>query len=185
MWSSKDVGLIITLAVVSFLYSALIGQLGNLFTGILGFNYLFFWGHAILIAFSFLMYEGRRWRFFSQSIIVALLTLPTYQSGEPFDILARIPMIIVSFLIDILFNTYYSYFKERNKLGLWVIITNIVWMLIIPLLFTVNMSLFYTIQALNNWLNIFFLLLPLTLIEMIVGAFFAYRLYNRLKRELI
>lgn len=185
MWSSRDVAVIIVLAVVSFLYSVFIGQLGNLFTGVLGFNYFFFWGHAILIAFGLLIYEGRRWRFLTQGIIVALLTLPTYQSGLPFDILARIPMVANSLIIDILFNTGWRYFKKKNRLLWWIILTNIVWILIIPFLFVLNMSIFYSTQALANWLNIYFMLFPLTFTEMIIGAYIGYKLFNRINSEKI
>jgi hypothetical protein len=183
LWSTRDVAFVIFLALVSFLYSAFVGQLGMLVTGILGFNYLFFWGHAILIGFGLLVYEGRRWRFFSQSFIVALLTLPTFQSGTPFDIFARIPMVVNAFLIDILFNTFYSYFRAKNRLAWWLALTNIVWMLTIPIIFVINMTLFYPPQALTNWLTVFFLLLPLTLIEMVVGAYISYKWYKRLKKD--
>jgi hypothetical protein len=140
-------------------------------------------GHAILIGFGLLVYEGRRWRFFSQSFIVALLTLPTFQSGTPFDIFARIPMVVNAFLIDVLFNTFYSYFREKNRLAWWLAVTNIVWMLTIPIIFVINMTLFYPPQALTNWLTVFFLLLPLTLIEMVVGAYISYKWYKRLKKD--
>ncbi|MEJ2281082.1 MAG: hypothetical protein P8X97_04095 [Candidatus Bathyarchaeota archaeon] len=183
MWSSRDVAIIIVLAVVSFLYTVFVGQLGNLLTGVLGFNYFFFWGHAILIAFGLLIYEGRRWRFLTQGIIVALLTLPTYQSGLPFDITARIPMVANSFLIDILFNSAYGYFKKKNRLLLWIMITNIVWILIIPFLFVINMSIFYSNQALSMWLDIYFMLFPITFIEMVIGAYIGYKLHNRIEME--
>ena len=183
MWNSRDIAVIIVLAVVSFLYSVFIGQLGNLFTGVLGFNYFFFWGHAILIAFGLLVYEGRRWRFFAQGIIVALLTLPTYQSGLPFDIIARIPMVVNSFLIDILFNTGWRYFKKKNQLLLWIIISNIVWIVFIPFLLVLNMSIFYSAQVLTTWLNVYFMLFPLTFIEMVVGAYIGYKLFTRINSE--
>lgn len=185
MWSSRDIAAIIVLAVVSFLYSVFVGQLGNLLTGVLGFNYFFFWGHAILIAFGLLIYEGRRWRFLTQGIIVALLTLPTYQSGLPFDFIARIPMIANSFLIDILFNTGRGYFEKKNRLLWWIIITNIAWIIFIPFLLVLNMSIFYSTQALTAWLNIYFMLFPITFIEMVAGAYVGYKLFNRIKFEKI
>jgi hypothetical protein len=183
VWSSKDTAVIIFLAVISFLYTVFVGQLGNLLTGVLGFNYFFFWGHSILIAFGLLIYEGRRWRFFAQGIIVALLTLPTYQSGLPFDIIARIPMVANSFLIDIIFNTGWKYFEKKNKLLWWIIITNIVWILFIPFLFVLNMSIFYSAHALTTWLNIYFMLFPITFVEMVVGAYIGFKLFNRIKSE--
>ena len=98
MWNSRDLALVIILAVVSFIYTIFVGQLGNLITGIQGFNYLFIVGHAIFISFGFLMYEGRRWRLLLQGVLAALLTLTTYLSGAPFDVLSKMPMIATSFL---------------------------------------------------------------------------------------
>ena len=115
MWRSRDLSLVILLAVVSFVYTVFVGQLGNLLTGIQGLNYLFIIGHMIFISFGFLMYEGRRWRLFLQGVLAALLTLTTALSGAPFDPLSKIPMIAVSFLADLIFNSLYGFFKNKNK----------------------------------------------------------------------
>jgi hypothetical protein len=51
-------------------------------------------GHAIVISFALLIYKGKRWRFAFQSIIVAILFIPTFAMGTPFDVLARMPLIL-------------------------------------------------------------------------------------------
>ena len=180
MWESRDIALVIILAVTSFIYTVFLGQLGNLFTGILGFNYLFIIGHAIIISFSFLIYKGRRWRFLLQSMIVALLTLPTFQSGAPFDLLARAPMIIGSFFADATFNSLYPYFCLRNKVVLWAILVPVAFLLITPLTMAVNLFLFYTSEAFLLYVNVFLLLLPVTMTEAIFGGFVGYKIFKRI-----
>ncbi len=180
MWESRDIALVIILAVTSFIYTVFLGQLGNLFTGILGFNYLFIIGHAIIISFSFLIYEGRRWRFLLQSMIVALLTLPTFQSGAPFDLLARAPMIIGSFFADAIFNSLYPYFCLKNKVVLWAILVPVAFLIITPLTMAVNLFLFYTSEAFLLYVNVFLLLLPVTMTEAIIGGFVGYKIFKRI-----
>ena len=169
MWESRDIALVIILAVTSFIYTVFLGQLGNLFTGILGFNYLFIIGHAIIISFSFLIYEGRRWRFLLQSMIVALLTLPSFQSGAPFDLLARAT-----------FNSLYPYFCLRNKVVLWAILVPVAFLLITPLTMAANLFLFYTSEAFILYVNVFLLLLPVTMTEAIIGGFVGYKIFKRI-----
>ena len=182
MWKSRDLALAIVLAVVSFVYSVFLGQLGNLFTGILGFNYLFMIGHAIIISFSFLIYEGRRWRFLLQSTLVALLTLPTFQSGAPFDLLARAPMIIGAFVVDMLFNSIHPYFHKHNKLVLWAILVAVVYLLITPFTMAINLLLFYTSEAFSLYVNVYLLLLPVTMTETVIGGYLGYKIFERAKR---
>jgi hypothetical protein len=180
MWDSKELARVILLAVASFIYTVFLGQLGNMITGIMGLNYLFIIGHAIIISFSFLIYEGRRWRFLLQSMIVALLTLPTFQSGAPFDLLARTPMIIGSFFADAIFNSLYRYFCLKNKVVLWAILVPVAFLLITPSTMAVNLFLFYTSEAFLLYVNVFLLLLPVTMTEAIIGGFVGYKIFKRI-----
>ena len=183
MWSSRDLTLVIIIAVVSFIYTTFVGQLGNLITGIQGLNHLFIVGHMIFISFGFLMYEGRRWRLFLQGVLAALLTLTTSLSGAPFDPLSKIPMIITSFFGDLIFNSLYTFFKKRNRL-LWLAILVVIgYMLMLPVFVTLNMYLFYPPQALTMYINVYLLLLPVTIIETIVGAIIGNMIYNRVIKE--
>lgn len=183
MWESRDLTLVITLAVVSFIYSIFVGQLGTLITGIQGLNYLFIVGHTIFISFGFLMYEGRRWRLFLQGVLAAMLTLTTYLSGAPFDVLSKIPMVINSFFGDLIFNSFYTFFKKRNRLLWSAILVALGFVLIIPVFVTLNMYLFYPPQVLTMYINVYLLLLPVTIIETIVGGYIGYKIYGRVRKE--
>lgn len=181
MWESRDLALVTILAVVSFVYSLFVGQLGNLITGIQGFNYLFIVGHAVFISFGFLIYEGRRWRLLLQGIVGAFLTLATALSGTPFDPISKIPMILNSFFGDLIFNSLYSLFEKRNKLVLLAIIVALGFVLIMPLYVSLNMYLFYLPQALNMYLSVYLMLLPVTLVETVIGGYLGFRIYERVK----
>jgi len=181
LWETRDLTLVILLAVVSFIYTQLIGQLGNVITGIQGFNYFFIIGHMIFISFGFLIYGGRRWRLLLQGILAALLTLTTFLSGVPFDIVSKIPMVLTSFFGDLIFNSFYSRFENRNKLNLLALLVVIGYMLMLPVFVSLNMFLFYLPQALNSYLSVYVLLFPVTLIETIIGGFIGYQIFKRVK----
>ncbi len=181
MWGTRDLTLVILLAVVSFIYTQLIGQLGNLVTGIQGFNYFFIIGHMIFVSFGFLIYGGRRWRLLLQGILAALLTLTTFLSGAPFDIVSKIPMILTSFFGDLIFNSFYSRFENQNKLNWLALLVVIGYMLILPVFVSLNMFLFYPPQALNSYISVYVLLFPVTLIETIIGGYIGYQIYRRVK----
>ncbi len=182
MWKSRDLALVVFISVLSFVYAVLVSQLGNLFTGVLGLNYIFTIGHAIIISVALLLYEGRRWRFFFQGILVALLFTPTYQAGTPFDVLARIPIIINNFLGDVVFNSVYGFFAKRNQLVWWVILSVTIFWINSPFLLMLNMYLFYTPEVLIPFINVALLMLPVIIIESIIGGYFGYKIYERVKK---
>lgn len=185
VWRSRDLALVIILAVVSFVYTTFVGQLGNMLTGIQGLNYLFIIGHMIFISFGFLMYGGRRWRLFLQGVLAALLTLTTYLSGSPFDPLSKIPMIATSFFGDLIFNSFYDFFKTRGKLVWLAVLVVLGYAFMLPVFVTVNMTLFYPPQVLVLYLEVYLLLLPVTITETIIGAFIGYSIYKRIAKEKI
>lgn len=183
MWKSRDITLVIIIAVLSFIYTMFVGQLGNLITGIQGLNYLFIVGHAIFISFGFLMYEGRRWRLLLQGTLAALLTLTTALSGAPFDVVSKIPMILTSFFGDLIFNSFYTFFKKRNRLDWLAIFVALGYVLILPFFVALNMSIFYTPQALTLYISVYVLLLPVTIVETIVGGYIGNMIYKRVSKE--
>ena len=80
MLNTKDLSLIIILAVVGFVMTLLVAQTATLLTGIPGANYSLTIVLAIVTGFSLLIYEGnegRRWRFFAQTVLFAILIMPT------------------------------------------------------------------------------------------------------------
>jgi len=76
MWKSRDLTLVILTAVVVFVLTFFIFQYASVLTSFVGANYIFTFGMAILVSLTFLLFEGRRWRFFFHNLLVALLTLP-------------------------------------------------------------------------------------------------------------
>jgi len=167
---------------MSFIYTVAAGQLGHLVTGIIWFNYLFTVGHMIFISFGFLTYGGRRWRLLLQGVLVALLTLSTYLSGVPFDLVSKIPMIITSFFADLIFNTFYPFFKKRNWLNWLSIIFSFSFVLLSFLFNTLNISIFCPPESLSAFVSLYSFLLPFTLIETALGGWFGFEIYKRLER---
>ena len=77
MWSSRDVAIIVGLAVVNLVFSALAGQLGWLTTGMPGSNLVIFGiVYALFVSFALLIFEGKRWKFFVQSILIVMILFP-------------------------------------------------------------------------------------------------------------
>lgn len=179
MWSSKELALIIMLAATSFVYSMSIAQLPNLITGIVGLNYFFMFGHGIVISFAFLIYNGKRWRFAFQGTILALLFIPTFAMGTPFDVLARMPMILGGFLGDFIINSFYQNFKAKNKLMYWSILAALFNILLLPILTTLNMYLFYSLEVLTSFVTVVTYLSPVIIIESIIGGYIGYKVFER------
>ena len=184
MWKSRDLARVIILAVASFIYTVFVGQLGNMITGILGLNYIFIFGHTILISLSFLIYQGRRWRFLLQSVLVAFLTLPTYMTGIPFDILSKWPAIAGSFFADSIFNSVFFVFSKHKRLLLWAFLAAFGFLLITPFFAALNMFLFYPPQVFTTYVTVYFLLFPVTIVEIIIGSFIGYKVYFRIDKPI-
>ena len=155
-----------------------------MFTGILGLNYFFVVGHAIFISFGLLMYEGRRWRFFLQGAIVGLLFIPTFSVGTPFDVLARIPVFVANFFVDIIMNSIYYRFKKSDKLMWWAILGATSALFLLPFFTIINMYLFYPPQLLDSFVYVIGLLLPVIVIEAVAGAYIGFKTYIRIKKTL-
>lgn len=152
-----------------------------LFSGIPGSNYLLIFGNAILIGLALLLYGGRRWRFLLQGLLVSFLVLPTFGGGKPFDMLARVPIIINSLHGDILFNSLYGFFKRRNKLKLWAIMMTTEFYLVSSLLNVLNFYLFSTPDVVTMYVNTIVFVFPVLIIESAAGACIGYKIYERTK----
>jgi hypothetical protein len=116
-----------------------------------------------------------------QGILAALLTLTTFLSGAPFDIISKIPMVLTSFFGDLIFNSFYSRFENKGRLVWLAIIVVIGYMLMLPLFVSLNMFLFYLPATLNSYISVYILLFPVTLIETIIGGFIGYQIFKRVK----
>ena len=122
LFDTKELCLIILLAVVHFVMILLVGQVLRVITGIPGASYLFTVFHAIITSYSMLVYGGKRWRFFFQMTLLTFLIFPTQLGGVAFDLLSKANLIVVAFIVDLLFNSIYRKFDNSNKMLFWSIL---------------------------------------------------------------
>lgn len=181
MINSKDICLIILLAVLGFILTAVVNQIAGLITGISGINFLFVISLAIWSSFSSLIYEGRRWRFFLQFALFSILTTPTSLGGVPFDFISRVPQIFVAFLGDVGINSCYNFFKIRDKLKSWAVITTLVFWIAMPYISIILMPLYASKEIINNFIQIVLVLSPIIMIESSFGGYLGYKIYQRIK----
>ena len=151
-------------------------------TVIPGAIHLFGIGHSIIVSLALLMYQGRRWRFLLQGLLVTLLFLPTTAGGIPFDILSRTPTIFGSFFADLIFNSVYGIFEKRRKLSLWIILTSITFFFL-DLIFRFPIwSLLYSSEFMAAFVNGLLFMLPVIIIEWTTGGLIGYKIYQRVKK---
>lgn len=182
MKSSRDIALIIMFAVLNLVLMVLIGQVPEMITGIPAIGYAFNIFYAITGSVALLMYEGRRWRLFTQSLLFNSLALVFVRIYTP---TAVIVLILTSFIIDVVFNSYYGFFKRRNKLLWWVILSQVysyttqpIWTLLFVALFLAPFE-----AVLRNWfIPIILVLLPVIIVEAIAGGYIGYKIFKRLEK---
>lgn len=179
---TRDLTTIIIMAVLQFVISALFAQMGTVITGIPGTNFLFTILLAIPIAFSLLIYEGRRWRIFMQLALFSLLAIPTRIGGAPFDPIARLGSLATAFLIDLIANSLFGFFKKREKLVWWSVLTSGVYWAILPFFKIVVMIIYYSPEAVERFIEIVTLLYPIILAEALVGGYIGYLIYKRIMK---
>ena len=182
MWDSRDLALVILIAVASFVYTALIGQLGWLFTGIPGSNQIFTIGHGILVSLAFLIYQGRRWRFLLQQSLFAILVIPTFLLGTPFEVLPRVAIIMHAIQGDIVFNSLYGFFKRRNKLLWWSVFNAVEFFIVVKFVNILWFSLIYPPEFVTTFINTTLLLAPLSIGGTFFGGIIGYKIYQRIKK---
>jgi hypothetical protein len=183
MWSSKDISCIIFMAVLGLVFTALIGQMAGLLSGIRGANYIFTIFLAVQTAISFLIYAGRRWRFFVQFSIFTLLIIPTHLGGLPFAVQSRIHFVITAFLADLIINSFYETFRKREKLKWWSIVGAVFFWVMMPFFSLLIRPLFYSLEAVALFANVVLLLLPVIIVESVAGGYLGYIIFLRLKRD--
>ena len=96
-------------AVLNVVLMVLIGQVPELTTGIPAIGYAFNIFYAITGSIALLMYEGRRWRIFTQSLLFNSLAIFVIQIYTP---IAAVVVVLTSFIMDIVFNSFYQSFKH-------------------------------------------------------------------------
>lgn len=180
MWSSKDLTLVIITAVVVFVFTALVFQFGTLITGITGANYIFTFGMAMLVSLTFLLFEGRRWRFFVHNLLVAILTMPTTLGGPPFDVIPRIAVIVAGIPTDLILNSIYMKFKQKNHLSYWSILTGTFFFLLLPFIQILTFPLIFPASFIETFKNTIFIMLPWIIGGGIIGGYFGFKIYLKI-----
>jgi hypothetical protein len=179
---SRDIALIIMFAVLNLVLMVLIGQVPELITGIPAIGYAFNIFYAITGSIALLMYEGRRWRIFTQSLLFNSLALFFVQIYTP---IAAIVVILTSFIMDVVFNSYYEFFKRRNKLLWWGILSQVYSHTTQPIwtLFFVSLFLAPFEAVLRTWFfPVICVVLPVIIIEAIAGGYLGYKIYLRVAK---
>lgn len=181
MKASRDITLVIMFSVLELVFQALIGQVPGLITGIEGIGYAFTIFYSIIQSVAYLMYEGRRWRIFAQGLLHALLAfllIPT------FILPVALAAIINTLILDIIFNSFYWRFKRANKLFTWILMGQVYYWLTQPLWLIPIFSLFAPLEEfLTTWfVPVMSLMLPIMIIEAIVGSYLGYKIYQRVEK---
>ena len=181
MKNSRDLALVIMFAVLNLVLMVLIGQIPELITGIPAIGYAFIIFHAITGSVALLIYEGRRWRIFTQGLLFSLIALLSIPIWSP---TAALVAILTAFIIDVVFNSFYGFFKVKNKLLWWVILSQVcsfttqpIWTLLFRAVFFVPFE-----AVLKNWfIPIILVVLPLIIIEAIAGGFIGYKIFKKVE----
>jgi hypothetical protein len=182
MWGSKDLGLVTVLAALGFVTAASILQMGYVFTGIRGLNYIFIIFLAIQTGFALLIYEGRRWRFFVQMTIFTLLIIPTNLGGPAFDLIGKTAYMIAAFFTDLITNTVYPLFKRLNKDNYWSVFNGFLYWSLQVVTGIMIMSVFYAPIA-GAYISLVLFLAPLIMIEAVIGSYLGYKIFSRIDRK--
>jgi hypothetical protein len=183
VWSSKDICCIILMAVLGFVSTALVVQMAGLISGIPGSNYVFTIFLAVQTTISFLVFEGRRWRFFVQFSIFTLLIIPTHLGGLPFAVQSRIHFVITALVADLIINSFYETSRKNGKLKLWSVSGSLLFWVMLPFFSLLIRPLFFSIEAVLLFANVVLLLLPVIVIESVAGGYVGYRIFLRLRKE--
>jgi hypothetical protein len=179
MWSSRDVALIITLAVLGFINFATVLQTFSLLTGIPGIVYGVDIIGATLSTVGFLLFEGRRWRRTAMGFLIFSIALPL-NIGSSYNIITRIPIILKMLISDVVFNSFYGYFERRKKLAWLAIFQSVTFFVTSPFFDILFFSFFVPFASLTPLLNLVIIMLPLIIGLSATGGYIGYKIYRRL-----
>jgi len=182
---SKDLAVTIMFAVLGFVFLVLIAQVPYLITGLPGVGYIFNIFYNIIYSFSLLYYKGKRWLFLLQCIIFQLLTLVVPGSFAPGILVAKIPFLINVFILDVVFNSLYGFFRKKNNLVWWSVLGQVYFWTVQPFLILLFYSLFIFIEGISlEWfVPIMSTMLPIMIIEAVIGGYLGYRIYERIEKN--
>ena len=179
---NKDLALTIMFAVLNFVFLVLIAQVPRLITGIPGIGYAFSIFYNITFSVSLLFYKGKRWLFFLQGVLFQLLTL--ILGATPDILLAKIPFLLNVFILDVVFNSLYNFFKKKINLVWWSILGQVYFWTTEPFWILLFYTLFSFIEGVSTawFIPIMSVMLPVMLIEAIAGGFIGYDIYRRVEK---
>ncbi|MCR3907104.1 MAG: hypothetical protein QCH99_00130 [Candidatus Bathyarchaeota archaeon] len=185
MWKTRELSLIILFAVTAFVYQGSIGQLPLLISGIPGLGFILVIGLRIIYGTAFLIFEGRRWRYFFFILLFCLLLSFIHVFQNPFYIFANIPTLITGFIMDITFNTFYEKFQRQGQLK-WLVILQMAFsstldIFLRNLIFPILMPPEFT----STFTSITLMLFPLILFYGIIGGYIAFKIYSRINERVI
>jgi hypothetical protein len=181
LWETKEIALIILFAVIAFIYQGSIGQLPLLISGIPGLGYLLVIGLRIIYGTAFLIFEGRRWRYFFFIVLFCLLLSFIHVYLNPIYVFANVPTLITGFLSDLIFNSFYERFQRQGKLK---------WLAILQMTFTSAIDVFLRIFILpiimppeftSTLTSVTLILFPLILFYGILGGYIAFKIHFRVR----
>jgi hypothetical protein len=182
--SSRDVALVIVFAAVVTVFRFLIGRFVGMMSIITfpGLIYTLSIFYAIVQSASFLLFRGRRWRFLSLGLLSTLLFFifvsPVFRPNE-------MAILLNYFVIDVVFNSFYGSFEQKNRL-LWltIIFQLYYWIAYAFWILFFNAALFYPFeQFLNNWfIPVMSVSLPVMIVEAVAGGYIGYKIYRRVEK---
>jgi hypothetical protein len=184
LWRSVELALVIVFAALGLAYTIIVAQMGYFITGIQGANFLFIIGYVIFISSQFLLFKGKKLRYFVSTVLFVLLITPTNFAGAPFDIIARIPIIIHAFFADLFFNSVYGFFERHNKLFWWTILLSVEYNVVTPVLSILFYSFFYPPEFVETFTSAVLFMFPVIIIESIAGGYLGYKVYSKVEKLL-
>jgi len=171
-------------AVLNFVFLTLVAQVPYVITGIPGIGWAFSIFYNITFSFALLYYKGKRWLFFLQGVLFQLLTLVLPSSITSDILVAKIPFIINVFILDVIFNSLYGFFKKRNNMVWWAILGQVYFWTTEPFWILLFYSLFSFIEGVSTawFIPVMSLMLPVMIIEAIAGGYLGYKIYRRVEK---
>ena len=185
MLKTRELSLIILFGVTAFIYQSSIGQLPLIITGIPGLGFILVIGLRIIFGTAFLIFEGKRWRYFMCYIIFCFLLSFVHLFLIPYYIFANIPSLINSFIGDLFFNSFYKKFQRQNWLK-WLVMVQLTFsstldiflrILILPILMPPEFTSIFTVVTIT--------LLPLVMFYGLIGGYVAFKIYSMVDKPLI
>jgi magnesium-transporting ATPase (P-type) len=182
MKNSRDLALLIMFAVLSFVFQALIGQVPSLIAGVPGIGYAFTIVYSIIQSVAYLMYGGRRWRIFAQTLLInSLAILPIIPN---WTVPVAMASIVNSFIVDSVFNSLYGKFKRDDKLFWWILLVQVYYWATSPFWLLLFSSLFAPVeQIIAEWfVPVMSVMLPIMIVEAVAGSSLGYKIYRRVEK---